>query len=212
MNDEREFNAGSIPDQGHGAGAPAAPARWRDAGRPGPVPRLLQVTESLRLRAITPPDAPDVHALVTRNQPRLCHTLHWPRFIRQYSDTVDFCKKAADTFGKSNAVYVMEHDGPLAGVVSFNVLDVPNGCADIGYWIDQRQEKQGLVTASVQALMNAYRAQRLVRRFVIMCATPNQPSRAVAERLGFVREGVLAQAEKIGDEVFDQYVYALTAD
>jgi len=46
----------------------------------------------------------------------------------------------------------------------------------------------------------------------IKCSTENSCSCAVAERLGFAGEGVLRKSEKVGDDYFDQCLFAKVSE
>ena len=47
---------------------------------------------------------------------------------------------------------------------------------------------------------------------VITAAVHNDRSRAIPQRLGFVQEGTLRQAVRVGDRYFDDAVYAMLAE
>jgi RimJ/RimL family protein N-acetyltransferase len=170
--------------------------------------RAMAVGTSIKLKAISQSDGPALHQMIVREKERLSKSLHWPRFINSFEDTARFCANSEKSFGNSNAIYIAEFNGELAGVISFNHLDFSNGIGDLGYWLASDHEKEGIVSNSIEALVQAYAAAREIRRFIIKCAARNRQSRAVAERLGFQFEGTLRQAEKIGDEYLDQRIYA----
>jgi ribosomal-protein-serine acetyltransferase len=67
------------------------------------------------------------------------------------------------------------------------------------------------MTEAVRALTTlAFEAWHL-NRVEIRVAPGNTRSAAVPERLGFVKEGVLRQAERHGDEFKDSVVYSMLA-
>jgi len=111
---------------------------------------------------------------------------------------------------QTKAVYGIWLQDGLAGVVSFNVLDLQSESGDIGYWLDACARGKGIATVAVQAMVQGFAERRLLRRYVIKCAVANRESQRVAERLGFSCEGVLKFAEKIGEVRHDQYLYALS--
>jgi ribosomal-protein-serine acetyltransferase len=59
-------------------------------------------------------------------------------------------------------------------------------------------------------LEHAFRAWKL-NRVEIRAGARNTRSRAIPERLGFVEEGVLRQAERVGDRCVDHAVYSMLA-
>jgi ribosomal-protein-serine acetyltransferase len=95
------------------------------------------------------------------------------------------------------------------GVCGYHQIDWENRSTSIGYWIAESAQGAGTVTRAVQALVdNAFGTWRL-HRVEIQAGAENQRSRAIPERLGFTREGVLRHAELVGTRYVDHVVYAL---
>jgi ribosomal-protein-serine acetyltransferase len=68
------------------------------------------------------------------------------------------------------------------------------------------------VTEAVRALFDhAVRALKL-NRIEIRAGVDNTRSRAIPARLGFKQEGILRQAERVGDRFVDHLVYAMLAE
>jgi ribosomal-protein-serine acetyltransferase len=97
----------------------------------------------------------------------------------------------------------------LCGAVRLKDIDQTDKSAAIGYFIGERFQGKGIVTLSVGAVIE-YSFQILgLNRIELRCAATNLASMRVADRLGFSREGVLRQAELLGDAFVDNYVYGL---
>jgi len=68
---------------------------------------------------------------------------------------------------------------------------------------------RGIVTLATACLTDyAFREQDR-KRVILHCAVGNLKSRAVAERLGFVQEGILREAEWLYDHYVDLVVYSM---
>jgi ribosomal-protein-serine acetyltransferase len=67
------------------------------------------------------------------------------------------------------------------------------------------------VSEAVQALVDHAFGQWKLHRVQIRAATDNARSRAIPERLGFEQEGLLREAEKVGDRYQDLVLYAKLA-
>lgn len=90
-------------------------------------------------------------------------------------------------------------NGEIVGAASAR-LDEWSGSAELGYFIAADREGLGLVTRSVRALIDYVAAVHAVERCYIQAAVDNTRSLAVAERLGFQREGVLRSAWSVGGQ------------
>jgi hypothetical protein len=71
----------------------------------------------------------------------------------------------------------------------------------VGYWLGEQYQGKGLVTAACRALVEHAFFELGLNRAVILCATENEKSCAVAERLGFRREGVRLRGSTIASSI-----------
>jgi ribosomal-protein-serine acetyltransferase len=130
------------------------------------------------------------------------------------AETLEFIRQARTRMrsedGLERAIVV---DGRIAGVVGVPHVDWTNLSAEIGYWLDEAHERRGLMTASVRAVVDHAFGVWQLNRVQIRIDVLNAASLAVAERLGFRREGVLRQAYWTGERYSDDAVYSmLSAD
>jgi ribosomal-protein-serine acetyltransferase len=102
-------------------------------------------------------------------------------------------------------------EGAIAGCVGLHGISWPNASTSIGYWLAEAHQGRGIMTAAVSAYVeHSFKTWRL-HRFELRAAVANDRSRAVAERLGFRLEGVLRDAERVGDHTHDLVVYSILA-
>lgn len=83
--------------------------------------------------------------------------------------------------------------------------------AEIGYWIAEKASGQGLVTKSCRRIIDHAFGEMGLNRISIKCATENIKSRAIPERLGFIREGIEREAALLHGKFYDLVVYSLLA-
>lgn len=144
---------------------------------------------------------------------RLARWLPWAQASTR-ADIRDFVQRTIQQReseqGIQTAIVV---DGRAVGVVGVHGISWPNQSTSIGYWLSELYEGRGIMTAAVGAYTDhAFRDWKL-RRMELRAALENRRSRAVAERLGFVEEGILRQAERVGNRYHDLVVYsALSGD
>jgi ribosomal-protein-serine acetyltransferase len=102
-------------------------------------------------------------------------------------------------------------EGKLAGTIRYHEIDWTNRSTELGYWLGGIYEGKGLVTRACQVMINHAFSELGLNRVVISCATENEKSRAIAEKLGFMREGILRQSDWLKDRFVDHAVYGILA-
>lgn len=93
-------------------------------------------------------------------------------------------------------------------MAGFLPIDWVRRSAGIGYWLAEKHQGRGTMTAAVRLLADHALATWVLSRVEIRVATENHRSRAIPERLGFSQEGILREAELVGDRHLDLVVYA----
>lgn len=99
----------------------------------------------------------------------------------------------------------------LVGNTSYRV-NRENHSVEIGYWLGEQYTGQGIVTRCVRALIEHAFHEDALNRVVIRSALENRASCAVAERLGFKRDGVIRRDLLLRGKFYDRAYYTLLAD
>lgn len=169
---------------------------------------FLDLGDGAEVRRLEPHDAEEVFALVDANRERLREWMPWVDPTTSAEDSRAFIEaaRALTTDEEGLGIFV---DGAYAGGIGLRVRENPFSEAEIGYWIGAEHEGRGIVTRACAALIDHAFGERAVHRVVIRVAPGNARSRAIPERLGFVQEGVLREAERVGDRYVDHVVYGL---
>lgn len=97
-------------------------------------------------------------------------------------------------------------------MVGYHGIDWKNRGTSLGYWLGTEFTGKGLMTRSCQTLMTHAFVAYGMNRVTIACATGNERSRAIPERLGFELGGVRRQAEWLYDRFVDHALYGMLAD
>jgi len=163
------------------------------------------------VRAVAAGDAAGLYAAIADNREHLARWLWWAGG-QTLSDTRLFIAGARRQMeageGLQAAVFVR---GALVGMVGFAQVLRTHRSASVGYWLSESAQGQGTMTRAVAALVeHAFSGWRL-NRVEIRAAVENGRSRAIPRRLGFREEGVLRQAEVVGDRPLDLVVYGMLA-
>jgi ribosomal-protein-serine acetyltransferase len=165
------------------------------------------------LRLLEESDAEELFALVDANREHLEPWMPWVPNERSAEDQLPFIratrKQIADDNGFQTAI--VDPDGSIVGVVGFHGVDWVNRKTSIGYWIAHDQQGRGTMTHAVRALVDHALGFWKLNRVTIEAAVDNARSRAVPERLGFVHEGTLRSAGRVGERTMDHAVYGVVS-
>ena len=164
-----------------------------------------------QLRPLTEADAAELHSLIEANRERLARWLRWAA-EQTLEDTIRFIRgaeaQASENNGFQAAVLI---DGRIVGVVGFTHVDWENRSTALGYWLDAEREGSGVMTEAVRAMVDHALRTWQLNRVEIRAAVANRRSRAIPERLGFHRDGILRKAERIAGRYVDSVVYSMLA-
>ena len=170
----------------------------------------LRVNESIELRQIDEDDAEPLTTLIDRNRSHLKEWLPWLDSSTSLRDTARFIGRSIEQAADDNGLtFGIVCDGALAGVIGQHYLDTLNRRTELGYWLDARHQGRGIVTQSVARMTDYAFGEQDCNRVILHCALGNIKSRAVPDRLGFVQEGILREAEWLYDHYVDLVVYSM---
>ncbi|WP_018924083.1 GNAT family N-acetyltransferase [Salsuginibacillus kocurii] len=170
----------------------------------------IKVSDDLTLKRIEKEDASDLFSVIDNARNELRTFLPWVDGTEEQADTEVFIEQALDGYEKQTSLTaVLVSHGQKIGLVSFNLIDQANKSVHIGYWLSPIYQGKGLMTQAVKAMIDYAFAELDTRRIDIRAATENVKSRAIPERLTFVHEGRLREAEQVNGQFFDQEVYSM---
>ena len=172
------------------------------------IPATLSLTNDARLRPPTLEDGPALQRLIDANREHLAPWMAWAH--RGYDSTWLAVSLAAMEAG-TTAQFVFEREGELLGTIGFHGFDPVNRATSIGYWIAASAQGHGYVTTAVRSLSELAFREWGLHRIQLRAAVENRRSRAVAERCGFVEEGIAREAELVDGRFLDLVVYSLLA-
>ncbi|MBL1086640.1 GNAT family N-acetyltransferase [Streptomyces actinomycinicus] len=105
-------------------------------------------------------------------------------WLKSYAD-----KRSADA-GSVHGIWL---DGTLVGGLLFRVWDTPGGVCEAGCWLEPAAAGRGLVTRGMRVLLDWAFEERGMHRVEWYVSAANEPSIAVARRLGMTREGLFRE-------------------
>lgn len=171
---------------------------------------ILHVDDEVMLRMLTARDAEPLYQITDQSREYLKKWLPWLDEIHSVDDSLSFIKNSFQLYndrkGITAGIFWFDQ---LVGVVGFNELDFKNKTGYIGYWLGENYQGKGIMTKAVSALITYGFSDLSLNRMDLRAAKENLPSRAIAERIGFKKEGRIRQAEWLYDRYVDHIVYGL---
>jgi len=173
----------------------------------------IRVDETIVLKILDPEDTDALFSLVDKNRSYLREWLPWVDTNTTLEDSRLFIKSTQEqhqlNLGFQCGIWFNEL---LAGIIGFHHIDWVNKNVEIGYWLGEEFQGQGIVTKACKAFINVAFYDYQLNRVQVRCATGNKKSCAITERLGFTKEGTTRQAEFLYDRYVDLFIYGITAD
>lgn len=173
---------------------------------------IHKIDENVSLRLIEMNDANMVFELTDKSREYLKEWLPWLDFTMKVEDTKAFIQGCLKGYAESKSLNaVILFNGEIAGVAGFNNINWSNKTAYIGYWLGEEYQGNGIMTKVAKALTNYAFHHLFLNKVEIRAAMGNRKSRSIPERLGFVHEGIIRQAEWLYDHYVDHAVYGVLA-
>jgi ribosomal-protein-serine acetyltransferase len=171
---------------------------------------VRHLSPELSLEVLEDSHAAELFRVTDENREYLREWLPWLDRMRTVEDTKAFIemtqRQLVENRGFQTAI---RWRGRLAGIIGQHKVDWASRSTAIGYWLAEDAQGRGIMTTCCKAYIeHSFDAMQL-HRIEIRCATENKKSRAIPERLGFRKEGVVRDAEWLYDHFVDHVVYGL---
>jgi ribosomal-protein-serine acetyltransferase len=171
---------------------------------------MFVIDSSTALRVLRTADAAELFALTDANRAHLRRWLPWVDLVTSEDDSRSFLATVSAQYQEGRGpTFGIVRDGALAGVVGFLPIDRVNRSGEIGYWLAEREQGCGVMTACCRFAVRYGFLTLDLHRIQIAAGTENRASRAIPERLGFTYEGVLRGRENLYGEFIDHAMYSL---
>ena len=174
-------------------------------------PMLLQIptsleTERLRLRAYREGDGREYFAMIRKNKEHLAHVM--PDFVLGLKDEEEaeilIRHWMADWAARNKFCLGMweKEGGAFAGEVYIQGMDWEVPVIELGYYADMDHQGRGLVSEAVGAALGFIFRHLGAHKVCVTCDNANVKSHRVAERCGFVEEGLLRDQKRRPDGTY----------
>lgn len=173
----------------------------------------FQISETLLIRTLAISDATELYNLVDNNRIYLRQWLPWLDVNVSVKDSEEFIAATLDQHSRGLGFQCgMFVNAMLVGMVGYHPINRTSSTVVIGYWLAENMQGQGLVTNCVEFLTSYAFNDLNIKKVCIPVAEGNAASRAVAERLDFVNEGVERQAENLYGRYVNHVRYSILND
>lgn len=170
--------------------------------------KTVPLFDSYSLRLLIAEDADAIFTAIDTQRAYLGRWLPFVATTHQVGQTREVV--TAMLTNTANPIYTIRCNGLFAGLIGFKSANPQKRCIEIGYWLCEEHQGRGVMSSAVQALCREAFATMNMQRVEIRCATGNQPSNRIPQRLGFRLETVEVRGEELTGGVWtDLNLYVL---
>lgn len=156
----------------------------------------LHVNQHILLKILKIEDAKTIFNAIDSNRLFLRKWLPFVDQTRDEKDTLSFVKSIVDDVERRQEVFTIWYNDEFAGLIGMKDIDYLNRKVELGYWLTEQMTRKGIVTLSVEKLMEFIFLKLQLNRIQIKCGVGNLSSSAIPKRLGFIFEGIERQGER----------------
>ncbi len=157
------------------------------------IPEKIE-TERMILRAVKSGDGPESFEAVVESVNELKPWMPWAHLEPKLEGSIEFHANAQAKWYSREMLdfqWIDKATQRLVGKGGFHTINWEVPKFEIGYWVRTSMAGKGYCTEAVNALV-AFAKQELDAKRLEICSDPrNEKSRKVAERCGFLLEGIL---------------------
>jgi ribosomal-protein-serine acetyltransferase len=175
---------------------------------------ILKVDTEIKLKQLKHSDSKTIFETINKQREFLGVWLPFVEFTNELADTEKYVASIVNapeyTF---EHVFTIKKQNKFVGLVGFKATDRQNKKTEIGYWLSEQHQKQGIITKSVKRLCDFAFNEQGINRVQIKCAVNNIPSKNIPQKLGFKFEGIERQGELLSGNIFtDLEIYSKLKD
>jgi len=170
-------------------------------------------TDRLLLRRFARRDVESIHEAVDASLPQLAEFLPWAHASYNRTDAAAYVRDSMAAWKEGRAfdyaIRRLEEPGRHIGNISIWHISRLGRTAEVGYWIRTDETGTGIATEATAALVDTGFAELGLHKITLRIARGNKASERIADKLGFVKEGVLRDELRIRGVWVDHTLYSL---
>lgn len=170
--------------------------------------RPLIVSEKITLQSLKASDAAALYPVIESNRELLEKYLYWAKSVTDIGSTQTYINERIHSAKPHAQWFKIVLAGNIVGVLG--VKEIINKQAEVGYWLSQTAQGQGVITRAVSKVCEHLHNELQVQSVKICCLANNHASIAVANRLGAKHIDTLSDYHRIDNALQDLLIFQLT--
>jgi len=159
---------------------------------------ILKIDTEIELKQLEQSDSIDIFKTIDSQREYLGEWLPFVEFTKDVSDTERFVDSVVNApEDRFEYVFAIRRQNEFIGIIGFKGTDKVNKKTEIGYWLSEKFQKQGIITKSVERLCDFAFNKQGINRVQIKCAVGNKPSIRIPQKSGFKFEGIERDGEPL---------------
>lgn len=180
---------------------------------------IIPVDHEITLRLVEPHFAEEIFAAIDPNRQHLGRWLPWVAATKTPDDLRAWIESAVRKFAERQMLPLsVLRDGKVVGGVGLNDMEITTiesqnvsfRKADIGYWLAESAQGQGVMARCVRAVCRIGFEEYGLTRITIRAEPDNARSLGVPERCGFTLEGTLRDICRWNGRIINHRLYAMS--
>jgi ribosomal-protein-serine acetyltransferase len=170
----------------------------------------INIDQHIKLELIREDHSQAIFDLIDKNR---THLREWLSFVDNMQ-TVEVAENFVNGTMQRNKeetefAFVIVEDNKLIGRIGIYKINRQDKIGEIGYWLASDAQGKGIITKACRLLIDFCFSALQLNRIEIKCGTENHKSKAIPERLGFKKEGVMREGELLHETFIDLNLYSL---
>jgi ribosomal-protein-serine acetyltransferase len=155
----------------------------------------ILIDDDLILRSFTPEDAPSLFRAVDESRGHLRPWLRWVDATTKQEHIQQFIQRTVQQLHDQRALELgIVLNREIIGGIGMHDWDHMLKKAQVGYWIRKEHEGKGIVSRSLERLIDFLFEKPGLNKIEIHFMPANKRSATIANKLGFKVEGVIRQS------------------
>lgn len=151
-----------------------------------------------------------LYEIIVHDREQLSRFLPWAKNIKTVADEVTFIETMReDTAHYKKLVLVIMANNEPAGMIDLHNIKLRNESAEIGYWLSQKYQGNGIMTEAVCKLVDICFNELDFHQIKLLADHDNRSSRAIAQRLNFEHVALLKDEVKYHGKFCDMDLYTI---